>query len=576
LVIIGNNAIGPLTDAYDGNYLNGSSFNSGSGGTLSSMSVHVGAVGAAPNNKFQMAVYSNVGGPGNLIAATGIGSLTGLAWNTLPITATLAANTTYWLIYNTNASSGSLNNMTYKDGGLSGYSNPINFGAMPASFGPSSTGSGTFDIYGTYGTSNPSPSPSPTASPSPSPSPAPPTAPGPLQTIVGASTIEVNDGTTFAAIFDRSQGGGISRLYDLTRDPNRANNLGPQPGYTVFNSYLFNAGAATWGLIGSGSATTFAVTSQSAESTTIHVITPYHCEADPPGGACLLNDVTAESWTTIYPGGYVFFERRIITGASAHSLQNAAPASVDLCLCTSLNGIFDGAGSDTSYPSPFDVHAGNGSELWWGQYQNPTGSGASLGVLQSAYQDNSFGMKFTDMRLIVGSAYLRSHVTPRTESTSTLQANTTYLARYRGWLSELANSANAIAITADYRQPALTVTAGSLQANDSELGASGLVSGYNPGTGRYVVAPNSGGQVDAMLGFPAGVTIRYRPSFKVVGWNGGPLVVRWGGAVLTPGVDYRSSTDSSGALRVSLEYDVVAGQAVAGQRQNAILGLSNT
>jgi hypothetical protein len=185
-------------------------------------------------------------------------------------------------------------------------------------------------------------------------------------------------------------------------------------------------------------------------------------------------------------------------------------------------------------------------------------------------------MNFTDMRLIVGSAFLRSHVTPRTESGSTLKANTTYVARYRGWLSEFANSANAITMTADYRQPALTVTAGSLQVSDSELGASGLVSGYNPGTGRYVVAPNSVGQVDTMLGFPAGVTVRYRPSFKVVGWNGGPLVVRWGGSVLTPGVDYRSSIDSSGALRVSLDFDVVAGQAFAGQKQNAILSFSNS
>ncbi len=323
-------------------------------------------------------------------------------------------------------------------------------------------------------------------------------------------------------------------------------------------------------------AQTFEVINQSAESATIHVITPYYCEADPPGGACLLNDVTTESWTTVYPGGYVFFERRIITSTAAHTLSNAAPASVDMCLCSSLNGIFDGVASDTSYPSPADTRGGNGNERWWGQYQNPTSAGSSLGVVQLAYQDHSFGMNYTDMRLIVGSAYLRSHVTPRTENTVNLAANTTYVSRFRGWLSEFANSATANSMTMDYRQPALTVAAGTMQASDTELAATNLVSGYNPGTGRYVLGLSATGRVEAQLGFQAGVTVRYRPSFKVVGWNGGPVVVRWGNATLQPGVDYRSSIDSSGALRVSLGFDVVASSPSAGQRQGSVLSISNS
>jgi hypothetical protein len=425
----------------------------------------------------------------------------------------------------------------------------------------------------------PSGSPLPSPSPSPSPSPTPAPTPGPLRTIVSTNTIDVNDGTTFAVIFDRNQGGGISRLYDLARDPSRAYNLGPQPGYTVFNSYLRDASptATIWGIIGGGTATTFEVTNQSEESTTIHVVTPYYCETvESATGQCLLGDVTSESWTTVYPGGYVFFERRIITGATAHTLSNAAPASVDLCLCSSLNGIFDGVASDTSYPSPADARGGTGNERWWGQYQKPTSAGPSLGVLEMAYQDHSFGMNYVDIRLIVGSDYLRSHVTPRTENTVALAANTTYVARYRGWLSDFANSSSAYTMTADYRQPGLTLTAGSIQAGDPELGGTGLVSGYNPGTGRYVVAPSATGQIQAQLDFPVGVTVRYRPAFKVVGWTGGPVVVRWGGTSLTPGVDYRSSVDSSGALRVSLDFDVVASNASLGQRQNAVLSISNS
>ncbi len=185
-------------------------------------------------------------------------------------------------------------------------------------------------------------------------------------------------------------------------------------------------------------------------------------------------------------------------------------------------------------------------------------------------------MNYVDMRLIVGSAYLRSHVTPRTENTVRLAANTTYVSRFRGWLSEFANSANANAMTADYRQPAVMMTAGSVQASDPELGATNLASGYNPGTGRYVVAPSATGQVQAQLGFSAGVTVRYRPSFKVVGWTGGPVIVRWGSTTLTQGVDYRSSIDASGALRLSLDFDVVASNPSAGQRQNAVLSISNS
>jgi hypothetical protein len=178
------------------------------------------------------------------------------------------------------------------------------------------------------------------------------------------------------------------------------------------------------------------------------------------------------------------------------------------------------------------------------------------------------------MRLIIGSAYLRSHIVPRTEDTSTLAAKTVYVSRFRGWLSSLVNSASANALTADYRLPALTVSAGVIQTTDSELTASGLVSGYNPGTGRYVLAPDAAKHVQAQLGFPAGVTVRYRPSFKVVGWSSGPLVVRWGGTALVAGTDYRSSVDSTGALRVSLEFDVVAGAPASGQRTNAVLSIS--
>jgi hypothetical protein len=403
---------------------------------------------------------------------------------------------------------------------------------------------------------------------------------------VGSGTIEINDGTTFAAVFARNQAGGISKLYDLATDPKRTANLGPQPGYSVFNSYLLDSRVydpsvplGVWGELGGGQATTFEVVKQSPESATVHVITPYYCEqVDAPGGTCFLTDVRQESWTTVYPGGYVFIERHIITSSTPHTLVNAAPASVDLSLSPRLYGIFDGITSNTQYPSPDDLHAGTGDERWWGQYQTGTGPGQSLGVLEIAYQDQSFGLTYADMRLIIGSAYLRSHITPRTEDLTTpvLAANTVYVARYRGWLSSFVNSANANAMTADYRQPSLAVTAGSTLTSDTELNVSGLVFGYNSGTGRYVVQPDGTGAFQGRLNFPAGVTVRYRPSFKIVGRPAGPVVVHWGTSTLVAGTDYRTSTDSSGALRVSLLFDVVAGAPGAGQRQNAVLTIAQS
>ena len=181
-----------------------------------------------------------------------------------------------------------------------------------------------------------------------------------------------------------------------------------------------------------------------------------------------------------------------------------------------------------------------------------------------------------DIRLIIGTRYLRSHITTRTEDRTkpVLAANTVYIARFRGWISSYVNSANTNAMMRDYRQPALSASSGSILTSDAELSASGLVAGLNPGTGRYVVSADSNQVFAGQLGFPSGVSIRYRPSFKVVGHGPGPVVVRWGGATLVAGTDYRTSTDSSGALRVSLLFDVVAGSAGAGQRHNAVLSIA--
>ena len=284
------------------------------------------------------------------------------------------------------------------------------------------------------------------------------------------------------------------------------------------------------------------------------------------GNTCPLSDLQSESWTTLYPNGQVFFERRIITPSASHTLDNVAAESIDLCHCSSWNGIFDGVASDTTYPSGSNVHAGNGNERWWGQYQNVPGPGGTLGVTQASFQDNAFGFVNSDMRLIVGTAFLRSHVVPRPEGSVSYQPNTIYTARFEGWLSERANSSNTRVLTNDYRSPAITLAAGSTAGFDAEPGGSAMVSGYNPATGRYVLVPDGSGHVNATLGFPTGVQVRHRPDFKLLGWPTTGQSVTWGGKSLVGGIDYLAYRDSDGALRIHLNFDVVNGSASSGQR----------
>jgi beta-glucanase (GH16 family) len=149
----GNTTAGSLTDYGDANHLNGSRFKTGStGGTLTSMSAYVAAIGSSPNNKYQLAIYADSGNqPGALIAKSASGTLVANSWNTLPITATITANTNYWLMYNTNGSNLTKNNLKYANGGTGGYTtNGATFGTIPSPFGAFTGNTLSFSIYGTY------------------------------------------------------------------------------------------------------------------------------------------------------------------------------------------------------------------------------------------------------------------------------------------------------------------------------------------------------------------------------------------------------------------------------------------
>ena len=130
---------GALLDTGDANYMNGSKFTTGAtGGTAQSMSVFVGNVDSGSHNQYQLAIYSdNHGKPGTLLAHSATGTLTPLSWNTLSISATLQPNTTYWLMYNTNATTSTnyLNNLYFDPGaqGVAAWAKHA-FGSWPTTF----------------------------------------------------------------------------------------------------------------------------------------------------------------------------------------------------------------------------------------------------------------------------------------------------------------------------------------------------------------------------------------------------------------------------------------------------------
>ena len=153
--VLGYPVQGGLLDTGDAGYMNGSTFTTGAtGGTAQSMSVFVGNVDSGSHNQYQLAIYSdNNGKPGTLVAHSATGTLTPLSWNTLTISATLQPNTTYWLMYNTNASTATnyLNNL-YFDPGAQGEAAWAKhaFGSWPTTFPTPTFDTTQFSMYITY------------------------------------------------------------------------------------------------------------------------------------------------------------------------------------------------------------------------------------------------------------------------------------------------------------------------------------------------------------------------------------------------------------------------------------------
>ena len=120
--------------------------------TLNSITTYVDNADAGPNNHYIVGIYTDSSGaPGSLIASSAQGTLTAGHWNTLPISASLAASTTYWLAFSTDTTNSSINFIPFNAGAgnhayISGW---VTAGSnLPASFGvPTFTSSALDSIY---------------------------------------------------------------------------------------------------------------------------------------------------------------------------------------------------------------------------------------------------------------------------------------------------------------------------------------------------------------------------------------------------------------------------------------------
>src|SRR5262249_19815696 len=139
-----------MRDSSDSNYMTGSRLIVGGASTsITSLSVWVGAVDSAPRNQFALAIYTDTAGaPGTLLAPTATGTLTANAWNTLQVSATLNAGTAYWLIYNANGGSESVDNMAFNpDPANVGAYAARTFGTWPTAFGAATLAGQRYSMY---------------------------------------------------------------------------------------------------------------------------------------------------------------------------------------------------------------------------------------------------------------------------------------------------------------------------------------------------------------------------------------------------------------------------------------------
>jgi hypothetical protein len=110
---LGKSTTLPTTSGTTQDYLNscspnGSKITTTAAEALSKICAYVGPVDSASQNLFSVAIYGDANGtPGSVLANSAVGTLTADSWNCLPVSASLTASTTYWLMFWSNSALGS-------------------------------------------------------------------------------------------------------------------------------------------------------------------------------------------------------------------------------------------------------------------------------------------------------------------------------------------------------------------------------------------------------------------------------------------------------------------------------------
>jgi polyhydroxybutyrate depolymerase len=164
----GRTTLAPTLYTGQQNVLSATQVTTGSvGGALTSVSVAVGAIHAAPLNHMQVALYADDGAnaPGAQVAQSGANVLQANAWNVFALSNTaIAANTKYWLVFNVDGSATQVR-ISSVSGGRSTWKYPQTYGTWLASYGAPSRPieARQYSMYMTYtsGAATPPPPPPP-------------------------------------------------------------------------------------------------------------------------------------------------------------------------------------------------------------------------------------------------------------------------------------------------------------------------------------------------------------------------------------------------------------------------------
>lgn len=165
---IGYTSIGEYTGGdIDAGVITAQKYTTTAGGTISSMSAYL--LGSSQAEQYQFAIYADNGtgsAPGAYVASSAVGTFeaTTKQWYSLPITATLAPTTTYWLAFWTSDSAANASPIAANGGNVSSlgaYSNVVAWqggadNGLPATF-PAVAGTTTsiMSLYATYTGSEP-------------------------------------------------------------------------------------------------------------------------------------------------------------------------------------------------------------------------------------------------------------------------------------------------------------------------------------------------------------------------------------------------------------------------------------